>query len=421
MMIPISYNVRSVLTRWRNTGATMLSIALAVAVIICVFALQGGIERSLTTAGTPGNVLILRDGATAELNSTVTMANYDVLAFLPGIAKDPATGRPLISAEVLAIQAIPRGDGGPEINVSIRGLGEFGPALRPMVRLVDGRWYRPGMREAVLSQRLAQRFGTALGETIQLGRSKYDIVGITDAAQTAFDSEIWTSVTDLREDFNVDFYGIAVARLEANMPPRQMSAEFLEKEKERLRWLDRTPYRAAGEIILREITTDQRLNHVFQTEDQYFASQTKSAAPIKVLGTLLALLLGPGAALTAMNAMYASIAGRTKEVGTLRVLGYGRFSILAGFMIESIVLALLGGALGCGMSYALIQLATSMDLSNFGTMNFTTFTELVFQFSIERDYLMGGMMFAFCIGLFGGFLPAFAAARLPVLVALRST
>lgn len=437
MFVPISYNVRSITQRWRNTGSTILAIALAVAVIICIFAMQGGIEKSLVGTGTPGNVLIMRAGATAELNSVVTPEQARMLEVLPGLAQGP-DGRPFIALEYVTTQNIPRATGGEGVNVSVRGITTNSILLRPQVRLLSGRWFTPGLQEAALPERLSKRFGLPLGGEIQLGRSRYRIVGLFEAGGTAYDSEIWADVEDLKHDYNFEYYSVMMARMNGAFDgPIPAGAEArIQRQRERLiltgEKLDPSvpkadqeepivdpPFERAGEAFRTAIKNDNRLAHSVRSEADYYGSQTFSAKPLQVLGTLLALLMGPGAALAAMNAMYAAIASRTREIGTLRVLGFKRFAVLVSFALECLFLGAIGGALGCAISFALMKAATSFDMANFGTMNFASFSEIIFQFRIEPAFLVGGFVFALCIGLFGGLLPALTAARLPVLAALK--
>jgi ABC-type antimicrobial peptide transport system permease subunit len=428
MLIPLSYNMRSVLARWRNTGATILTIGLAVAVIIVMFALQGGIKKSLASTGTPGNVLIMRGGSTAELNSIVSIANLHIIMDMPGIQRTPE-GRPMVSPEVVQVQAIPRAGSDVEVNVSVRGIGPMGRELRPVVRLVEGRWYKPGLKEATIPQRLSQRFGRGIGDTIRLGRSSYTIVGITEAGRTAYDSEVWSDVDSIREDYLFENFSVIMARVQRDyggpMPVAAADADpakaqQTEEKMAELRASLPSRLQRGAEALARGIDADRRLAHAVRTEASYFESQQVSAKPLEVLGMLLGFLMGPGAALAAMNAMYATIASRTREIGTLRVLGFRRPAVLVAFLVESVALGVLGGAAGCAMSYALIDIATRFDMANFGTLNFVSFSELVFQFQIERGFLVAGMVFSAVIGAVGGLLPAWAAARLPVLVALKS-
>lgn len=431
MLVPVSYNVRSVTQRWRNTGATVLAIGLAVAVIITIFAMQGGIEKSLVGTGTPGNIIVMRAGSTAELNSAVTQESSRLIRFLPGIAKDE-NGVPMVSTEVMQLQNISRVGQSEGVNVTVRGLTEMGARLRPAVRLIEGRWFELGKKEAVVSTKMQGRFGLPLGGTMQIGKSRYTIVGVTDASGTAYDSEIWTHVDDMREDYNYDFYSTLFARLERSysgeIPQRRIAVADDTKPKaeapapSEIANQEAMPaeFQRAADALAAGLDSDVRLSHTFKSEQGYYASQTMTGKPLQILGGLLMGLMGPGAALAAMNAMFAAIASRTREIGTLRVLGFKRGAVLLSFLLESLVLALLGGLLGCATSFGLIKLATTFDVASFGTMNFTTFSEFVFQFNIERGYLVGGMVFAGFIGFLGGLLPALAASRLPVLSALKA-
>lgn len=437
MFVPLRYNVRSVTQRWRNTGATILAVALAVAVIVTILALQGGIERALATTGTPGNVIIMRDGATGELNSLITRVDSPLVVYMPGIART-SDGQPFASIEVLTVENLPRLDNPDGSNVNVRGVGPLSRDLRPYMRLVEGRWFQRGAKEVVTSAKMVSRFGLTLGSNVSLGRSDYTVVGIIDAAGTSYESEIWSDIEDIRADYNMDNYNTVFARLEPNyqgpilrLPANRLvdageSPESTEAAAEDpLAGLKNktefSQYVRAKEALHAGLRADSRLSHIARWEEVYYSEQTAAAGPLRALGFLLGIVMGPGAALAAMNAMYAAIASRVREIGTLRVLGYRRFAILIAFQFEALVLAFMGGILGCAFSYALIEFATRFNLASFGTINFGSFSELVFQFNIEPGYLVAGIVFSLAIGLFGGFLPAAAAARLPMLSALKST
>jgi len=386
MALPLTYNLRNVLVRWRATLATILGIGLVVAVFVLVQALAVGLEKSASNTGDPRNVMIVRKGSTAESTSQVSLAQYQILRYWSQIARD-AQGVPLVSADVVTLISQPRIDGRGEANVSVRGLTPVGMALRPQVKLISGRWFTPGQREVVVSQKLARRFaGFQVGDTFRTAGNTLTVVGAFDGSNSAFDSEVWMDADETRSLFDRQNYSSLLVR--AASP------------------------QAAQEIIA-HIETDKRLPLLAEPEVKYYGDQTATALPIKILGNFLATAMSIGAVFAAMNTMYASVGSRTREIGTLRVLGFRRRTILASFIIEGALLAALGGVLGCLLALPLHGVST-------GTMSFNSFSETVFEFRITPWLAVKGMLFAIIVGIIGSLLPALRAARLPVINALKS-
>jgi putative ABC transport system permease protein len=386
MVLPLRYNVRNVFVRWRATLATVLGVALVVAVFVLVQALAAGLERCSGNTGDPRNVMILRKGSTAESSSIITREQYRLLTYLPQVARDPA-GNPLISADLVVLVSLPRRDGSGEANVSLRGISRQGAALRPQVKLVAGRWLVPGRREVVVSRRLAARFAHFdLGARFKSSGAELTVVGWMDGGNSAFDSEVWMDVDEARQIYDREQYSSVLARLSAG---------------------------SATQALIERIEADKQLPLRALPEVAWYASQTMTALPIRILGDILAIAMSVGAVFAAMNTMYASVGARNREVGTLRVLGYRRRAILAGFLLEGAILAFLGGLLGC-------LLALPMHGYSTGTMGFETFSETVFQFRITPALAAKGLVFAVVMGVAGSLLPALRAARLPVIAALRS-
>jgi putative ABC transport system permease protein len=384
--VPIKYNVRNVFVRWRATLATVLGVALVVAVYVLVQSMAAGLEKSSRNTGDPRNVLIARQGSTAESSSQVTREQFRLLAYLPQIARDD-TGRPLISADVLVLINLPRRDGEGEANVLLRGIAPVGMELRPQVALVSNRWFTPGKREVVVSRRLAGRFANfEVGDRFKTGAHELQVVGWMEGANSAFDSEIWMDADEARSIFDRDNYSSVLAR--AKSP-------------------------ADAEALIRRIESDKRLPLRADMEVKYYASQTMTAMPIRILGNFLATAMSIGAVFAAMNTMYASVGARTREIGTLRVLGYRRGSIMASFLIEGALLALIGGAAGCALALPLHGYST-------GTMSFDSFSETVFQFRITPMLIGKGLAFSVIVGVVGSFLPALRASRLPMIAALKA-
>ena len=386
MKLPLSYNFRNVLVRWRATMATILGVALVVSVFVLLQSMAAGIEKSQSNTGDPRNILIVRKGSTAESSSQITRAQYKIVPFMKGISQD-ANGQPIVSADVVVLINLPRRVGAGEANVLLRGVSPMGLALRPQVKVIEGRMFHPGQREVVASKRLCARFANLeIGGQFKTAGKILTVVGVTDGGNSAYDSEIWTDGDEARSLFDRENYSSVLVRVDSP---------------------------EAGASLSRAIEGDKRLPLRAMSEVDYYASQTSTARPIKFLAKFLAFAMSIGAIFAAMNTMYASVGSRTREIGTLRVLGYRRRSILAGFLIEGAILALVGGILGCLISLPMQGYAV-------GTMSFESFSETVFLFRITPVIITKGLLFSVVVGLLGSLLPALRAARLPVIAALKS-
>jgi putative ABC transport system permease protein len=285
--------------------------------------------------------------------------------------------------------SLPRRDGTGEANVMVRGISPNGRELRPQVALAQGRWFTPGKREVVVSGRLVARFANFdIGSTFRTGGKDLTVVGIMDGHRTAFDSEVWMDADDARAVFDRENYSSVIARM--------------------------TDETAATEFIKR-IEADKRLPLQAGSEVAYYSAQTMTAVPIKWLGKFLAIAMSIGAVFAAMNTMYASVGSRTREIGTLRVLGYRRTAVLVSFLLEGAFLAFLGGVIGCVAATIIPALGFT-----FGTLNFQTWGETVFQFQLTPALVVQGLVFSVIVGILGSLLPAIQAARLPVISALKS-
>src|ERR1043166_1325808 len=347
MALPLRYNIRNIFVRWRATLATVLGVALVVAVYMLVQSLAVGLEKSSRNTGDPRNILIVRQGSTAESSSQVTREQFKNISYLPQIARNEQ-GQPLVSADNLVLVSLPRKENAGESHVLLRGITTVGMQLRPQVQLVDGRWFVPGKREVVVSRRLAARFANfSINEKFVAGNRELNVVGWMDGNNSAFDSEIWMDSDESRKLFDRENYSSVLVRVREGL---------------------------AGEFLNR-VESDKRLPLRAFYETKYYASQTMTAMPIKILGAFLATMMSIGAVCAAMNTMYASVGSRTREIGTLRVLGYRRRTIMASFLIEGAFLALIGGILGCLLSLPLHGYPT-------GTISLETFSETVFQFRI---------------------------------------
>ncbi len=389
--IPLKYNLRYLVTRWTGTLATALTFGLVVGVFVLVMSMVAGIERALTAAGDPLNVLVIRKGVQAEGQSVVTIPQYETIRNFAGIARD-AQGLPLVGPEVVVLVNKPRAGTGDLSNIQVRGVSAVSYAARPLVRVVAGRRPRVGLREVLVSRTLARRFrGLNVGDRVRLGKGDWTVVGLFDAGRSAFNSEIWADCRELMQEFDRGEYNTVLAR----------AAD------------------AGGVGLLKhQAETDPRIKLRGLTEAEYYDQQTASAGPIKAIGMFLAVIMSIGACFAGMNTMYANVAARVREIGTLRILGFTPLAILASFLIESICLALAGGALGCAVAGLVVRLLGHMPT---GTMNIDTFSEVVFYFTATPALLLKGMIFALVMGTIGGLLPALNAAKQPILEALRQS
>ena len=387
MAIPLRYNLRSLVVRWRSTIATALGIALVVAVFVMVMALAQGLAATYISTGDPRNLLVLRKGSTAESSSQITRDEVRQIRYLAGIARD-AAGEPIASPEIQVLVQMDRVAQAGTAQVLMRGLGPVGIELRPHVQIRAGRLFRPGLNECIVSQRIAQRFGHCqIGDRFAGGKANWTVVGIFDAAKSAYESEIWVDADEARAAFNRSFYGSILLRPVADA--------------------------AAIAALTNRIESNRDLSVRVLPETEYYKEQTNTGAPIQFLGRFLAVVMSIGAVFSAMNTMYAAVGARSREIGTLRVLGFKRRAIYVSFLLESVLLALLGGVLGCALALPLNGLTT-------GTLSWNTFTEVAFEFQITGKLLAKGLAFAIVMGILGGLLPARLAARKPVLDALRA-
>ena len=386
MALPIKYSLRNALVRWRSTAATVLGIGLVVFVFVLLQSLAAGIEKSSGNTGDPRNVMIVRKGSTAESASLISRGDFQQIRYFEEIARNE-NGEAVISADVLALVNLPRRNNGGEANVLLRGVTARGMELRPQVRIVAGRWFTPGKREIVVSAKLAKRFANFdLGQSFRTANTTLTVVGLLDGGGSAFDSECWLDADEVRSVFERDMYSSFLARI----PDPQAMSNFVAR-----------------------IEGDRRFKLKAESEVEYYKKQTMTAAPIKWLGGFLAIMMSVGAVFAAMNTMYAAVGARTREIGTLRVLGFRRRSVVLALLLEGGLLALIGGGLGCALAYHWNGYTTA-------TMGFETFSEIVFQFTVTPALVVKGLVFAVIVGIIGTLLPAIRAARLPVIDALKS-
>ncbi len=386
MAIPIKYNIRNMALRKGLTIMTALGIALTVTTAVFIMALLAGLDKAFKSTGNPLNVLVLRKGSTSELTGPFPQENFQTLKTLPGIAKDK-NGDPLVSGEITVVIVLPRKDGSGEANVTVRGLMQDGLEIRPTVTKVQGRWFTPGQREVVVSNSIRKRFTHAnVGDALEFGKGSWKVVGVFDSGGMAYESEIWGDVNQMTSDF--DRQGV-------------YSSAYL-----------RATDAVAAESLKNRVSDDQRLKLDGMLEPEYYATQTKSGAVIQFIGWLVAAIMAIGSSFAAMNTMYAAVAYRSREIATLRVIGFSRPSILTSFVLEAVLLSLLGAIVG-------ILLMLPFNGMTTGTQNQVTFSEVVFGLQMTPGVVTAAIIFALVMGLFGGIFPAWHASRREILVALR--
>jgi putative ABC transport system permease protein len=386
MGIPFSYSLRNLIARKTTTVMTALGIALTVAVLLSVSAMVEGLRTSLSSTGHPLHVLVLRKGGVAELSSVIMQESYQNMRFKAGIAKGQ-DGQPMTSLELVTIVVLesPEHPGG--VNINVRGLTQTGIAMREGLTLAEGRWFTPGRREVVVGKGVARRYPLArIGSKIAFGRGDWEVVGVMDAGRSAANSEMFVDLNQIALDQN---------RSEA------LSSVLL-----------RATDAVAAQALINDLTNDRRLNVDAKTEKAYYEAQSSSGAPLQVLGTFVAFIMAIGSCFAAMNTMYAAVARRSAEIGTLRVLGFSKSGILISFFLESLLLSLIGGIIGCLLVLPLNNFST-------GIGNFVTFSEITFEFRVTPAIMAVGVAFALIMGALGGLFPAASAARKQILVALR--
>jgi putative ABC transport system permease protein len=385
MAIPIAYNLRNLVVRKTTTIMTALGIALTVAVLLAVLALVDGLRTTLASSGDPLQIVVMRKGSESEIVSNFTRTQFQDLKFKPGIATG-TNGQPLASLEVITVINLASTEAGEGTNVTVRGLQPAGIEMRHSVKISSGRWFQEGKRELVAGQIASERYAEArIGRKVRFGRGDWEIVGIMDAGRGAQASELWGDVNQIGSDLQ---------RLEV------LSSALV-----------RATDAVTAKALANDINNDQRLNMNAVSEEEYYAAQTASAAPIEYIGIFVAVIMAVGSAFAAMNTMYAAVARRSQEIGTLRVLGFSKGSILLSFFLESVLLSGLGGVLGCLMVLPLNGITTGIGNSNF--------SETAFNFHVSGGIMLIGMAFAVVLGAAGGLFPASNAARKEILTALR--
>ncbi len=388
MAIPIVYNVRSVRVRWVSAVVAVIGIAGAVGVFVAMLSLAHGFQAALALAGSPDNALVRRAGSNSEMESAILLNEVRIISDAPGVARS-ADGQPLVSAEVFVVTAMPKMETGTDSNIPVRGVSPEAALVRDDVKVVQGRFFEPGKTELIVGRSVSKTTrNLALGDHPRFGGREWTVVGIFDADGAAYESEIWCDARLLNESFD-------------------RPSEVFQSVTARLTSLD------AFDGFKAALTSDPRLNVQVQRETDYYASRSQTMSTIiRSLGFLVAIVMGIGSIFGALNTMYSAVAARAREVATLRALGFGPVSVVTSFVFESLLIAVLGGIVGCLGSLPVNGMAVS-------TMNWQTFSQLAFAFRITPTILGLGMIFAIVMGFVGGLFPAIRAARLPVASALR--
>ena len=387
MKIPVSYSFRNLWTRRLTTAFTASGMALVVLVFASILMLSEGLKKTLVTTGSYNNIVVIRKGAGAEVQSGIDRYPASIVETQDEIAIGPDGQRLLAKELVVLINLQKRGSTKPG-QVVIRGVTGNSFILRPQVKLVRGRLPRPGSSELIAGLSIAKRFqGAGLGETLHFSMRDWNIVGVFDAGNTGFTSEIWGDVDQLMQSFRRPVYSSVIFQLR--------NSQDFGKVKERLE-------------------NDPRLTLEAKRETKYYADQSEMMAKfLRILGMSLTLIFSIGAIIGAMITMYSSVANRVSEIGTLRAIGFQRRNILYSFMMEAMLLGLVGGCIG-------LFFASFLQLFTISTLNFQTFSELAFSFTLTFEIAWKSLLFSLIMGLVGGVLPAFRAARMNIVEALRA-
>ena len=386
MALPLKYNIRNIIVRKGSTLATAFTIGLTVAVFLMVMALARGIDMTLSSSGEPLNMIVLREGSTAELNSSVTRENFNDLMYLDGVERE--ADKPMAAGELVTLIYKARKGMSQGSNVTVRGVGPMSFKLRSGFQTVAGRLFQPGLTEAVVSKRIAERFqGLDVGDKFRIQTTDYTVVGLFDSAGKAFESEIWVDINSLASTTKRDGYSSVLMRVK---DPNALAA------------------------LGKRITDDPKLHLKAVSERTFYEDQQGTASgALKVLAVFISFIMAVGAGFAGMNTMYAAVARRTKEIGTLRVLGFSRLSILVAFLLESIAIAVIGAAIG-------IVLALPLNFVSTGTSNWVTFSEIAFNFKVTLDLMLLALLFGGIIGFVGSLLPSIRASRFKIVDALRA-
>jgi putative ABC transport system permease protein len=388
MAIPVVYNLRSVKERWTSAVVAVLGIAGTVGVFIAMLSLAFGFKATLVSSGSADNAMVRRAGSTSEMDSSISLDQIKIMEDFPGVAH--ASTGPLVTPEVVVIAPFPLRSTGTDANVQVRGVSPRALDVRTKIKMIEGRFYQPGLAELVVGRNVDKTYaGLSMGDSVKFGGGTWRVVGVFDAGGSAFDSEVWCDSHVLNQIYHrpENIYQSLTVHLD--------SAGSLQQFKD-------------------AATADPRLTVDVSPEIEYYAKQSRTLTTlIVVLGGIVAIVMGIGAVFGALNTMYSAVAERSREIATLRALGFGAGSVVLSFMIEALLISLMGGLLGAVAVLPLNGLTT-------GAMNWQTFSHLAFAFRITPFLLGLGLVFALLMGVLGGFFPALRAARRPVAPALRA-
>ena len=385
MRVPLLYSLRNLWIRRLTTALTATGMALVVFVFSAILMLAEGLQKTLVDTGSYDNVVVIRKASVSEVQSGVERSQASIVETEPEIAIG-SQGQPLVAKELVVLITMPKRGSDKPANVVIRGIAETSMILRPQVKLVEGRLPRMGSSEIIAGSSIAKRFkGGGVGETLRFAMRDWIVVGVFDAANTGFNSEIWGDANQLMQAFRRPVYSSVIFKL-------RDSSEF--------------------DKVKKRIENDPRLTLDAMRETEYYQKQSEMMAKfLRILGISLTLIFSLGAIIGAMVTMYAAVANRTSEIGTLRALGFQRTSILTAFLLESLFLGLSGGVIG-------LFFASFLQLYTVSTMNWQTFSELAFSFTLNAGIIYKALLFSLIMGFVGGVLPAFRASRMNIVEAL---
>lgn len=380
-------NLQTLPQRLGASSVIVIGIAGVVAVLVSVLAMGAGFHHTLADSGRPDRVIVLRGGSDAELNSNLTREDIDIISSAPGLAKDPL-GKAVLSSELVTVANVPKIDTGTDANVSLRGVGAKLLDVRPEIKLVSGRMFRPAVRELLAGAGAVKQFsGLEVGSILRLRNADWRVTGIFTSNGDVHESELLADADTVGSAIERTGYSSAIGLLTSP---------------------------AAFDAFKDSLTTDPRLKIEVQREPDYYAAQSKDLTKtINFVGNTVAIIMGVGAMFGALNSMYSAVAARGREIATLRAIGFGGLPVLLSVMFEALMLSLLGGILGAGLAWLFFN---GHSVSTLGG----AFAQVVFQLTVTRTLVITGIVWACLIGLLGGFFPALRAARLPVAEALRA-
>ena len=380
-------NLRTIPQRMGSSVVAVVGIAGVVTVFVAVLSTAEGFRSTMQSTGSPDMAVVMRAGSDSEMVSVLSRDDVRIISEAAGVRR--GENGPMASGELFVIVDLPKRSTNSTANVSMRGVGPNAFAVRPNVKIVQGRAFETGRNELIVGRNAASQFaGTEVGRTLKFGRAEWAVVGVFDAGGTVSDSELWCDAAVLQPIYQRGTtFQTVYARLES---PGAFTA-----------------FKDA-------LTSDPRVNLTIQRETDYYAEQSQMITRlISTIGVGIALLMGVGAVFGAVNTMYTAVAARTREIATLRALGFGGGPVVVSVLAESLLLALIGGVIGGALAYA------GFNGFRTTTMNWQTFSQVAFAFAVKPGLILSGLVYALVMGLLGGLLPALRAARLPVVAALR--